>query len=211
MKTFLTADWHLGEDRFEIMARPFEDVQQHIDTLVERHNKKVGPDDLVYVNGDVLYQKANPDDFLHQIARFHGRKILIRGNHDRPFTDEQFAPYFEKIVPEGEGVETEVAGIPCYITHYPSLAKVDRYNLVGHIHSAWKIQLNSLNVGVDVNHFFPVDESQVAFFLEAVKNFYDLDVWTAYTPANHDHFKDRGKKSYYFVPGSPDGSKDSPK
>ncbi len=202
MKTFLTADWHLGEDRFEIMARPFDDVQQHIEALVEKHNKKVGPEDLVYVNGDVLYQKANPADFLPQIARFHGRKILIRGNHDRPFTDEQFEPYFEKIVPEGAGVEAEIGGIACYITHYPSLARVDRYNLVGHVHSAWKIQLNSLNVGVDVNHFFPVDETQVPFFLNAVTNFYDLDVWTAYSPANHAHFKDRGKKSHYFVPSS---------
>jgi calcineurin-like phosphoesterase family protein len=125
---------------------------------------------------------------------------LIRGNHDRPFTDEQFAPYFEQVIPEGEGVDVEIGGVPCYITHYPSLAKEDRYNLVGHIHAAWKVQLNSLNVGVDVNHFFPVDEKQIPFFLNAVTNFYDLDVWTAYNPANQGHFVNRGKKSNYFVP-----------
>ena len=200
MKTFLTADWHLGEDRFEIMGRPFNNVQQHVDALVANHNKLVGPEDLVYLAGDVLYQKANPVDFLPPVARFHGRKILIRGNHDRPFTDEQFAFYFEQIVPEGRGVELDLCGVPCFITHYPSLAKVNRFNLVGHIHSSWKIQLNSLNIGVDVNHFYPVDETKVPFFLEAVTNFYDMDVWTAYAPANQDHFQARGKKSYYFVP-----------
>ena len=58
MKTFLTADWHIGEERFELMQRPFRTVAEYIDALVAYHNAAVAPDDLVYVNGDVLYQKA---------------------------------------------------------------------------------------------------------------------------------------------------------
>lgn len=199
MNTWLVADWHLGEDRFEIMQRPFTDAQEHIDVMVKNHNDLVEPDDRVYVNGDVLYQKADPAVYLQQIARFNGRKILLRGNHDRPFSDEMFAPYFEKIHAEGEGVDVELDGVPCHLVHYPSLAIKERFNIVGHIHSAWKFQLNSLNVGVDANHFRPVNANKIGFFLKAISEFYDLDVWTAYLGANQSHWETRGKKSNYFV------------
>jgi len=58
METWITADWHLGEDRFKIMNRPFSTAQEMVDTLVENHNKLVDPDDLVYMVGDVVYQKT---------------------------------------------------------------------------------------------------------------------------------------------------------
>jgi len=199
MKKFITSDWHIGEDRFEIMDRPYATVQEHIDALVQNHNAVVTPDDLVYVAGDVLYQKANPD-FLEQIERFNGYKILIRGNHDRPFTDEQFAKYFESIIPEGDGIELDCGEIPCYINHYPSLGRNDRFNLVGHIHAAWKFQLNSFNIGVDVHHFRPVDLSRIPFFHTAICQYYDNDVWVGYQACNEDYRGKRGKQGNYFTP-----------
>ena len=57
INTFITADWHIGETRFELMGRPFATKNQHINHLSAEHNMIVGPDDLVYVNGDVCYQK----------------------------------------------------------------------------------------------------------------------------------------------------------
>jgi calcineurin-like phosphoesterase family protein len=199
MKTWATSDWHLGEDRFEIMQRPFTDVQGAVDAMIANHNALVAPNDLVYVAGDALYQKADPAVFLPQIDRFNGRKILIRGNHDRPFTDEQFAPYFEKIVAEGEGVEIECGGIACYLTHYPTLGRNNRFNLVGHIHGIWKMQLNSLNIGVDVHHFCPVDLSTIPFYHKAICEFYDHDAWACYQPCNEGFRGQRGKQSTYFT------------
>ena len=105
MKTFFCADWHLGEDRFEIMSRPFSTQEEMIDKLVEEHNKRVSPDDTVYMLGDVCYQKM--PQFLPEVARFNGNKILVRGNHDRVFTDEDFAPYFSEVIEEGGGIELE--------------------------------------------------------------------------------------------------------
>lgn len=196
--TWVTADWHIGEDRFEIMLRPFTSPEEHICRILENHNNVVAPDDLVYVVGDVCYQKK--PECLELVAKFHGRKILLRGNHDRVFTDEQLAPYFEKIVPEGESLQIEAEGIPCTLNHYPSLAERYRFNLVGHIHGAWKFQLNSLNVGVDVHHFKPVNLNQIPFYLKAISEYYDDDVWSAYLPANQNYVGQRGKKGNYFTP-----------
>jgi calcineurin-like phosphoesterase family protein len=195
MNTFCVADWHLGEDRFELMGRPFATKNQHIRHLIAEHNVIVGENDLVYVNGDACYQKS--PESLSLIAKFNGRKILIRGNHDRVFTDEQLAPYFEQIIPEGDGIEIDVEGIPCYITHYPTCGRQDLFNLTGHIHSAWKYQKNMFNVGVDVNGFRPVNLTRIPFHLKAIKEFYDDDVWVAYNEINLQFIGKRGKKGSY--------------
>jgi len=198
MKTWITSDQHLGEDRFDLMQRPFSSVDEHNNTIVTNHNSKIASDDLVYFVGDVIYQKADPS-MLELISNMNGRKVLIRGNHDRPFSDEQFASYFEKIIPEGQGVELQIGDLSCWATHYPTLGKTDKFNLCAHIHGAWKFQLNMLNVGVDVHHFCPVDLDRIPFFFKAISEFYDNDVWVAYQPMNSDYQDSRGKKSNYFV------------
>ncbi len=196
MATWLTADWHLGEDRFEIMGRPFQTVDQHVNTLISNHNAIVAPNDTVYMIGDVCYQKK--PEFLDRVALFHGKKTLIRGNHDRPITDTQFKKYFEHVVPEGMGIDLQVEDVKVYLTHYPTRGREDRFNLVGHIHGAWKYQLNSLNVGVDVHHFRPVNLDTIPFHFKAVCEFYDADVWVGYDPINFVHKTNRGKKTCYF-------------
>jgi calcineurin-like phosphoesterase family protein len=198
MSIWITADWHLGEDRFELMGRPFSSRSEHIDTLIENHNVLVKPDDTVIINGDVCYQKA--PECLCLVERFNGRKILIRGNHDRVFTDEQLSPYFEQIFKEGDGYPMFIKDIPCYITHYPTKGLQHMFNLVGHIHAAWKYQLNMFNVGVDVNHFRPVNIDTIPFHLKAISEFYDDDVWVAYNEINSSYVGKRGKKGSYFGP-----------
>jgi calcineurin-like phosphoesterase family protein len=196
MNTWITADWHLGEDRFDIMARPFKSVDEMINTFIANHNTLVDKNDTVYVVGDVVYQKK--PEFLDRVAAFNGKKILVRGNHDRVIDDKAFLKYFSVVVPEGKGIDLDVDGHKLYLTHYPTLGKSERFNLVGHIHGAWKYQLNSFNVGVDVNHFRPVNLNTIPFHIKAVSEFYDDDVWVAYNAINFVHRNHRGKKGSYF-------------
>lgn len=197
VKTWLTADWHLGENRFELMGRPpYGSQQEMVDVFVANHNSLVAPDDRVIVVGDAVYQHA--PEFLEQVSRFNGVKTLIRGNHDRVFSDEQFAPYFETVIPEGNGVEIIAGPVACYLTHYPTCGHPERFNLVGHIHSAWKYQLNMFNVGVDVNHFYPVALDSIPDRLKAICEFYDQDVWVAYSELNQPFEAIRGRKTSYF-------------
>lgn len=196
MAVWLTADWHLGEDRFEIMGRPFKTQDQQVNELVARHNAVVAKNDTVYMIGDVCYQKK--PEYLDRVALFNGKKTLIRGNHDRGITDAQFKKYFEHVIPEGMGMELLATdGTQCYLTHYPTRGREDRFNLVGHIHAAWKLQLNMLNVGVDVHHFQPVNLEAIPFYVRAICEFYDDDVWVGYDPINFVYKNKRGKKGSY--------------
>lgn len=197
VNTFFTADWHLGEDRFDLIDRPgFKSAQDMVDELVRFHNERVDVNDLVYVVGDVCYHKT--PDFLEQVKRFNGDKVLIRGNHDRRFSDSDLDDLFVDVVAEGDGLYIELDdSLKCYVTHYPTCSKIDAFNLVGHIHSAWKVQPNALNVGVDVHHYRPIDTKKIAFYYKAICDFYDRDVWVAYDAAQKVHAPDRGPKSSY--------------
>lgn len=199
MKTWVTADWHLGETRFELMHRPFDDPTSHVAALRRNHNKLVAPEDDVYVLGDVFYKEADAEKWQNWLPLFNGRKVLVRGNHDRHLPDSFFEPHFFQIVQEGDGIEAIVDDIPVYMTHYPTCGRKDRFNLVGHIHSIWKVQLNMYNVGVDVHHFNPVDLATIPRVCNAISGFYDLDAWVAYDEINQSHWADRGKKTRYFT------------
>jgi len=196
MARWITADWHLGEDRFDLMGRPFRTIDEMIDTLTANHNNLVYPDDEVFVVGDVCYQKR--PEYLCRVADFHGKKTLIRGNHDRVISDEEFLKYFDRVIPEGSGIDMDIEGIPCYLTHYPTTSKQERFNLVGHVHGAYKYQLNMLNVGVDVHHFRPVNLKTIPFHFKAICEYYDQDVWVAYNPINEIYKGLRGKNSSYY-------------
>jgi calcineurin-like phosphoesterase family protein len=192
-KIWISSDYHCGENRYELMGRPFFSQQEMIDCFVNNHNKLVNKDDLVYILGDVCYQKT--PEFLPQIEKFNGKKILVRGNHDRNILDSEFLKYFEEVIPEGEGINLDIEGLPCYLTHYPTSGKKDRFNLVGHIHSAWKVQKNMLNVGVDVHHFNPISSEKVLFYYNAICNFFDKDVWVYDNEIND--YSGRGKNTTY--------------
>jgi len=196
MSTFVLSDWHCGDPRLDILGRPFSNTKQMVEVLIRNHNYLVKKDDTVIVAGDVCYEKA--PEFLKYVNEFNGNKILIRGNHDRVFSDDDFLKYFQKIIPEGEGINLTVGDLKCFVTHYPTRGKEDRFNITGHCHHAWKYQLNMFNCGVDVNHFYPVNSDKLPFHFKAICEFYDEDVWCAYKDINKKYLGIRGKKGSYF-------------
>lgn len=199
MARYFTADLHLGETRLELMQRPFRNDLENDQAIISNFRRVLTDDDELIIVGDAVSKSAhNPINSLRQLDFIPGKKFLIRGNHDEQFTDEQLVPYFEDVYAHGDGIELTVSDIPCYVTHYPTRGKKDKFNLVGHIHSAWKVQLNMINLGVDVHNFRPVSEHHIGFLYKAICEFYDNDVFVGNSFANLTHAASRGKKTSYF-------------
>ena len=154
---WLTADWHFGDPRLDLLCRPFSSPQEHDELLIRNFNQFVEPDDVVLVVGDVT-SRYSPEK-LELVSEMHGQKVLIRGNHDEPHSDVDLGQFFIDVVGHGDGLEFEHDGIALYATHYPTRGVEDRFNIVGHVHGAWRCQLNMLNVGVDCFGFFPCPHS----------------------------------------------------
>lgn len=85
-QTFFTADTHFGHKGvLEMSGRPFADIEEHNELLIQSWNAVVGPRDEVWHLGDFA-MGAKAEQCQAIFRRLRGRKILVRGNHDRTKT-----------------------------------------------------------------------------------------------------------------------------
>jgi calcineurin-like phosphoesterase family protein len=81
-RTWLISDTHFGHANILTFEppRPFKDISEHDQTLIENWNSVVKPDDKIYHLGDVGLKNAT---YLGRILScLNGSKVLIKGNHD---------------------------------------------------------------------------------------------------------------------------------
>lgn len=175
MNVFFTSDLHFGHKniiRFD--NRPFTSVEEMDEVLIHNWNKKVKKNDLVYILGDISWHK---DDKTCEIfERLNGRKILIKGNHDR--VHGKIKNYFEEITDYKE--ITLPGNKHITLCHYP-IVFFNRHHygafmFYGHVHNSheWQmtenykfeleeldIRCNMFNVGTMVHNYEPVTFEEI--------------------------------------------------
>ena len=111
------SDLHFGHKNIvDLCKRPFVDVDEMDAVLIERWNRKVKKNDIVYLTGDVVWDKKKVAYYMEQLS---GKKILVAGNHDSTWIKrEECQKYFEEIVPY---LEVHLNGHPITMCHYPML------------------------------------------------------------------------------------------
>lgn len=167
---YFTSDLHLGHPAIIGMQnRPFGNVEEMNQVLLENYNSVVHKNDTVYILGDISHrlpvEKTN-----ELIAKLNGKKILIKGNHDKKYDVDLFEEICDfKVV--------ALNGICFALMHYPMLswpnANRGSIQLHGHIHSYADYNLQNrkdgirrYDVGVDANGFKPVAVKDVIDFFE---------------------------------------------
>lgn len=83
MARYIVSDLHL--DHANIISycdRPFTDVTAMNETLIERWNETIGPDDRVFFLGDLCLGRTEADitDWLEQLT--YRSLVFVEGNHD---------------------------------------------------------------------------------------------------------------------------------
>lgn len=163
VQVWFTSDNHFfHEGIIAKCLRPYSSTDAMDADMIARWNDCVRPKDVVLHLGDLAM--GLPNRWPALLATLHGRKILMRGNHDR------VAKWY------GEGLEllrtneiVLVNGMRCWLNHYPkSRGPQDvRHRrpaapgdfdiaLCGHVHHNWLVQDGVINVGVDRWQFAPV-------------------------------------------------------
>ena len=84
MTVFFIADTHFGHKKCLTLGkgRPFTSIEEMEETIVSNWNKKVKPEDTVYVLGDFCWG-FNVKRTKSLVNLLNGQKILVYGNHDR--------------------------------------------------------------------------------------------------------------------------------
>lgn len=160
-KVFLGADYHFSHKsilRFCPDSRPFKDVDEMNEAIVDRHNSMVSPEDTTYMLGDIAFCSATiAAGFLN---RMNGKKILITGNHDKGnLKQNKFRDVFEEI---HEYLEIR---LPCNtkvcMFHFPIYSWNESHyggiHFFGHLHSkpALGMKGRCMDVGLDTNNCYP--------------------------------------------------------
>lgn len=166
MNTWFTADDHFNHGNIiKYCNRPFKNVEEMNETIISKHNARVDDDDIVFDLGDFMFRNSpggkpgegKQDKSLVFLRRLKGRRINVKGNHDR---NNSLKTCIEKIY-------IRYGGYDICLVHNPAHADPKcELNLVGHVHSAWKIKrLNAksimINVGVDVHNFSPISFDEI--------------------------------------------------
>ena len=181
-RRFWTSDQHFGHANIiRYCHRPFRDVPAMNEGLIERWNATVGPDDEVWVLGDVAMGEIERS--LACVRRLNGRKVLVTGNHDRCWSG--YGPKAERWVDVYRNagfdeilqgwVPVEIGGHEALACHFPyegDSHDEDRFVpsrppdegkvlLHGHVHDQWRSHGRQVNVGVDVWDYRPVTDAEL--------------------------------------------------
>ena len=137
---FYIADWHYNHANIlSYDNRPFKTVEEMDAALVERWNATVTSADTVYVLGDMFWggeTKAVP-----VLDSLNGKKILIKGNHDR-CKNTEFRMRFDQIsgyleITDGDRhVVLCHYPMPCFKNHFHGW-----YHLYGHVHNSFEANM----------------------------------------------------------------------
>ena len=193
-KTFFTSDTHFGHSNIIWMCkRPYKDVEEMNQALINNWNSVISDDDTVFHLGDFAFGgSALWNGVLDQL---NGKIILIQGNHDRANMRQGFMNRFELVTPQ---MQIEIDGRTVYLNHYPFLCYGGSYRgeenavwaLSGHTHITKKdnngkdferlkyLFPTQYDVGVDFNDYKPLSFQEISDKINfQVQNNVNLMYW----------------------------------
>ena len=129
---FYISDLHLGhENALRFDNRPFGSLDEQNLMMIRNWNRVVTKGDTVYVLGDFSWKDADGMLFLNNT---NGRKVLIRGNHDRSMN---ILMCFDDVQ---DYLEIKEGGANIVLSHYPIAhwknADYGAIHMYGHIHQS---------------------------------------------------------------------------
>ncbi len=129
---FVIGDTHFShENIIKYCDRPYSSIEEMNENLVQNWNEVVGEEDTVIMVGDFALGKR--EEVIKYGQQLNGRKILVRGNHDRAtdtlFTEAGFITVHKK------PLALDFDGTKIIFSHAP-LNPTEHINVHGHIHSS---------------------------------------------------------------------------
>lgn len=164
---FFTSDTHFcHKQEFLWGPRGFSNVEEMNEAIIERWNKVVKPEDIVYHLGDTMLN--DNEKGIEYFKRLNGEIFLIWGNHDTQNRTNMLFRECQNLMGGWYATVIKYNNHSIYLSHYPTLTSNfdDKHfnqhviNLHGHVHSKtpWINPRNPFmyDVGMDAHHCTPV-------------------------------------------------------
>lgn len=168
METWLISDTHFGHENilnFEqkdgTKLRSFETAGEMDEVMVRNWNTVVKPDDKIYHLGDVGFSSFARIKEIFD--RLNGRKILIKGNHDR-FKLSQYQQIFSDV----RAYHVLDGILLAHIPIHPLSLERWKGQVHGHLHNLVVPDSRYLNVSVERIKYTPVNFHEVKKYFEVL-------------------------------------------
>lgn len=163
-KIWFSSDWHLSHRAIiEYDNRPFKDIYEMDETIIDNYNSLVGDKDDFYFIGDLSF--ATPKVTDQYLSRLKGNLYFIAGNHDHK---KGTIPLYKKHgVFLGNLEEIKVNNQYIVLCHYAmriwNRSHYGSYQIYGHSHHNLPDDPNSLSMDVGCNgwDYKPVEFEQI--------------------------------------------------
>ena len=161
MQKWFASDYHLGhENIIKYCQRPFKNLNHMNNEIIQRHNQRVKPNDMVFFLGDFCFRNSpggkSGEGESHKaeyyLKQLNGMFIPLQGNHDR---NNSLKTNIEKII-------IRYANQRINLCHNPVNADPRyKFNFCGHKHNLWKFKRFGhksyiINISCDMWNFYPV-------------------------------------------------------
>jgi len=196
---FFTSDTHINHIRAVEKFRnsQFKTIDEMNWAIVNNINSVVTEADTLFILGDVFFQpKKKMEENKNILNNILCKNIQVAlGNHDTianlievGFKAENI---FETKMIKINGVEFVLGHLP-YVDYRTERDITDRAwlsfpsiqinpntgrpfkRLSGHVHETWRLRPHNLNVGVDVNNFMPLSETEIMELFQTTHEFRDM-------------------------------------
>ena len=154
----------------KLADRPFADIDEMNEALIDRYNRAIGELDTVLWVGDCFFYSFRKAREI--MDRLNGEKLLVLGNHDKGASSMAKLGFLvmDKCI-------MHIAGRACEVNHYPYAGGgrpeddgfadhrpkpvKGRILIHGHHHLNRQVYKNMIHVGVDAWDFYPAPMIQV--------------------------------------------------
>ena len=172
---YFTADPHFGHANIiKYCNRPFENVEEMNQVLIERWNNKVNRDDKVFVLGD--FALASSKDIIKWGRALNGNKTLILGNHDRASKTVYLEAGFQEVI------KYPILWNEFYILSHAPKMNDDMgiyFNIFGHVHDDPMypdVSSNGVCISMERTNYEPVSFKEVARLISSPEYQQSLDL-----------------------------------
>jgi len=174
-KLFFSSDLHFGHRNIlKYCNRPFKDLEEMEEKLIENHNKVVSKKDTIYLLGDISFTSNTKTRAI--LDKMNGKKHWILGNHDL-----RRKPIYDMFETVNHYLELKKEKIILF--HYPiaswnGMAR-GTIHLHGHSHgnlspiydrNGKEVVMRKMDVGVDCTDYKPIGLDEV------IEHFKDIDI-----------------------------------
>lgn len=153
-KVWIWSDQHFyHENVIKYSERPYKNVEEMNQELIDNYNEVVEEDDICIFAGDVTFKSTTLflTDIMPKLLK--GYKILVVGNHDFDKKKVRALGFDEtRLILHFKNNEKDII-----ISHYPFfIDNVEFTNVHGHIHTYKSELKHQINVSIEAIDFRPV-------------------------------------------------------